>query len=187
MWLPAPVGGPGQATITHTHRDLGAWKEYEITFRVTSAMMEITHSPISTPILDGLPRGCRTGTYSFFVRRQVQQGWAERVFRGVKQESKQHSSDPRVGKNIYPLITQGPSFFWQSLPEKPGAQEHSYWPESRFVQVPLLAQGVEAHARTSGVGREKQTLSPPPPGREKGTGEGGQSPLAGQRGWGDPT
>lgn len=31
---------------------------------------------------------------------------------------------PGGGRDIYPLTSQGPSFFWQVSPEKPGAQVH---------------------------------------------------------------
>lgn len=32
--------------------------------------------------------------------------------------------DTGRGGHTHPLTTQGPSFLWQSCPEKPGAQEH---------------------------------------------------------------
>lgn len=57
-----------------------------------------------------------------------------------------------------------------------------------------MAQGVEAHARTSGVGREKQTFSSPPPGKEAGRraflgwrGKDRALWLVNEGGGGDPT
>lgn len=78
---------------------------------------------MTLPLMEGgPPRGCRlagllSGARSHWLRLKGALG-ARRGIRGRIHRS------PGNGRNIYPLTSQGPSFFWQFSPEKPGAQVH---------------------------------------------------------------
>lgn len=140
---------PFQPTVTHTRQDLGHQGNTKSPSGAFGKFMKMTHSPRNTH-LEQPPMGPWghlhpwLGDRSNRVRLKGPSGVRSKTQR-------QHPPDRTEWGSIYPLITQGPSFSWQSLPENPGAQEHSYWPPSRSTQVPLLEHGVEVQALTSGA------------------------------------